>query len=92
MKQVSIVTVDPGDGLVLLAQAGILRVVIAWSLGRWLFAGATTCENCHSPSFTRIAGLSGMCPVAQDPTTHKEGLEPGTLVSHTSVLNLPTNP
>lgn len=85
MQQVSIVTVDLGDGLVLLAQAGILRVVIVWSLGRWLFGGAATCENAHSPGFTRIAGLPGMCPVAQDPTTHKEGLEAGTLGSHTFV-------
>jgi len=85
MQQVSIVIVDLGDDLVLLAQPGILGVVIAWSLGKWLFAGAATCENGHSPGFTRIAGLPGMCPVAQDPTTRKEGIEAGILVSHTSV-------
>lgn len=84
MQQVRIVTIDLGDDLVLLVQAGIVRVVIARSLGRWLFTGAVTCENSHSPGFTRIAVLPGMCPVAQDPTTHKEGLEAGTLVSHTS--------
>lgn len=85
MQQVSIVIVNLGDDLVLLAQAGILGVVIAWGLGRWLFAGAATCENGHFPGFTRIAGLPGMCPVAQDPTIHKEGIEAGILVSHTSV-------
>lgn len=85
MQQMSVVTVDLGDDLVLLAQAGIVRVVIPWSLGRWLFAGAATCENGHSPVFTRISGLPGMYPVVQDPTTHKKRLQVGTLVSHTSV-------
>lgn len=84
MQQMSIVTVDLGDDLVLLAQARLVRVVIAQSLGSWLFIGAATCEEGHPHCFTRVTGLPGMKPVVQEPTTHEKKLESGTLVSHFS--------
>lgn len=82
MQQTSIVTVDLGDDLVLLAQARLIRVVIAQSLGSWFFIATATCEEGHPHCFTRATGLPGTKPVVQEPTTHEKKLESGTLVFH----------
>lgn len=88
MQQLSVVIIYLGDDLVLLVQTGFIRVVIAWSPGSWLFSGAATFADGQPHGFARVAGLPGMHPVAQEPTTHKKGLEAGTLVSNPSALIL----
>ena len=82
VQQTGIVTIHLGNDLVLLVQPEFLRVVIGPGPGSWIFTVAATFEDRHPHCFTRVTGLPGIHPAAQEPTTHKKALEAGTLVSH----------